>query len=177
MAGVTIKQTTLGRIVVAPHVPEGVALFWTTLDFNGRLDAPAALRISAVVREHFGLDAALVTCNQVHGTTVRRAPKRVKWTECDSCDALHSEARPSMLGIKVADCLPISLIDDKHHVIANIHSGWRGAASGVTLATLDALASDTKRDTATASAWLGPSIRVCCFEVGANVAEQIRVAY
>jgi len=172
-----IEQTDIGRIAIAPNVPDGFALFWTTLDFPGKLDETIAKRIGAVVRERFGIDAALTTCTQVHGTTVRRAPRASKWRECDSCDALHSEHQPSMLGIKVADCLPISLIDAGHHIIANIHSGWRGAAGGVTLATLDVLASDTKFDVAAASAWLGPSIRACCFEVGEAVAEKIRAAY
>jgi len=172
-----IEQSALGRIVVPPDVPSGFALLWTTLDFDGRLDDGVARRIAGAVRDRFGIDAALTTCNQVHGTTVRRAPRKSKWTECDSCDALHTDARPSMLGIKVADCLPVSLIDPEHHVIANIHSGWRGAASGVTLATLDALAADSAFEVTSASAWLGPSIRVCCFEVGENVAERIRTAY
>jgi len=172
-----IEQSALGRIAVPPDVPDGFALFWTTLDFDGRLNDAVAQRIAEAVRDRFGIDAALTTCNQVHGTTVRRAPHKSKWTECDSCDALHSDARPSMLGIKVADCLPVSLIDAQNHVIANIHSGWRGAASGVTLATLDALAADSAFDVTAASAWRGPSIRGCCFEVGENVAETIRAAY
>jgi copper oxidase (laccase) domain-containing protein len=68
----------------------------------------------------------------------------------------------------VADCLPVSIIDPQNHVIANIHSGWRGAAQGITAATLGAM----KFDPPEAFAFLGPSIRVCCFEVGEEVAAQ-----
>src|SRR5207253_3000539 len=75
-------------------------------------------------------------------------------------------------GIKTADCLPVSLCDPVHRVIANIHSGWRGAAQGITGETLDLLARQTEFEPGKAFAYLGPSIRVCCFEVGEEVAQQ-----
>src|SRR5207237_1806093 len=84
-----------------------------------------------------------------------------------SGDAHWSDQRTTVLAIKVADCLPISLIDPAG-IIANIHSGWRGTNQGITAATLDAAPLDPKRS----FAFLGPSIRVCCFEVGEEVAEQ-----
>jgi len=87
------------------------------------------------------------------------------------CDALFTDRRGVALGIKVADCLPVSLYDPVHRVIANIHSGWRGAVQNITAATLDAL-NETSFDPAAAYAYLGPSIRVCCFEVGEEVAAQ-----
>ena len=72
------------------------------------------------------------------------------------------------LAIKVADCLPVTLIDPTHQVIANIHSGWRGAVQRITAATLDS----APLDPASTFAYLGPSIRACCFEVGEEVASQ-----
>ena len=88
------------------------------------------------------------------------------------CDALFTDQCHVALGIKVADCLPVSLCDPVHRVIANIHSGWRGAAQNITAETLDTLARETAFDPGTAYAYLGPSIRVCCFEVGEEVAAQ-----
>src|SRR5262245_29721875 len=151
-----------GRIVIPAPLPEGFALFYTTADFDGRLDEAALLEI---VREQFGVEATmLATCNQVHSARVMRAPANAE------CDALFTAERGVALGIKVADCLPVSLCDPEHRVIANIHSGWRGAAQQITAATLDALARETAFDPAAADADLGPSIRVCCFEVGEEVA-------
>jgi copper oxidase (laccase) domain-containing protein len=77
-------------------------------------------------------------------------------------DALWSD-EPSALAIKVADCLPVSLIGDG--VIANVHCGWRGAVQRIVDRTLDAIGGAN-------DAWLGPTIRVCCFEVGEEVAVQ-----
>jgi YfiH family protein len=89
-----------------------------------------------------------------------------------TCDALYTPHRAIALGIKTADCLPVSLCDPAHRVIANIHSGWRGTAQDITAATLDTLARETAFEPRDAYAYLGPSIRVCCFEVGEEVAAQ-----
>ena len=150
----SIEHTSIGRIVVPPGVPRGFRLFYTTIDFDGRIDE----RIRDCVRP-----AKLSSCHQVHGARVCQAP--VNESECD---ALWSDDKNSALIIKVADCLPVSIIDAKNSVIANIHSGWRGTVQNITAKTLKAMRFD-----ATASfAYLGPTIRVCCFEVGEEVAAQ-----
>jgi YfiH family protein len=154
---------TLGRVVIPEPLPDGFALFYTTADFDGRTDDPELL---AVLRDRFGIEASLSTCNQIHSAHIHRAPAT------GECDALFTDQRGMALGIKVADCLPVSLCDPVHRVIANIHSGWRGAAQQITAATLDTLARETAFDPSSSYAYLGPSIRVCCFEVGEEVAAQ-----
>lgn len=172
-----IEDSSLGRIVVPPYVPDGFAVFCTTRDFDGFLIADAVERIGGVVRERFGIESALTTCTQVHGTAAARANASKQWRECDSCDALWSDERGVSLGIKVADCLPIAMVDPSHSVIADVHSGWRGAAAGITAMTLDTLERETAFDARSAFAYLGPTIRVCCFEVGEEVAAQFDAGY
>jgi YfiH family protein len=149
----SVEHTSIGRVVVPPGVPRGCSLFYTTIDFDGRIDA----RI-----RNFVLPAAISSCHQIHGAKVCRAP--VNESECD---ALWSDEKNVALIIKVADCLPVSIIDQKKGVIANIHSGWRGAVQNITAATLAAA-----RIAGDSLAFLGPTIRVCCFEVGEEVAVQ-----
>lgn len=155
-----VEQSPFGRIVVAPNA----ALFYTTRDFEGRLNDAVAARITAFIRERFGIEASLNTCVQVHGVGVGAAVKEKTWSECDSCDALWSREPGVALGIKVADCLPVAIRDRGNNIAANIHSGWRGAAQNIVGKTLDVIG------VSSAEAWLGPSIRVCCFEVGEEVA-------
>jgi YfiH family protein len=168
-----IEKTDIGRIVVPSSLPDGFALFYTTVDFDGRLDDDAVARLMGIVRDRFGIEATLSTCVQVHGKSVVRVWSDRKWRECDSCDALVSSESGTALGIKVADCLPVSIADMNLGVIANIHSGWRGAVQKITAEAIDALGAET----ATAQAWLGPSIRGCCFEVGEEVVDQFRASY
>src|SRR5579884_1624091 len=54
----------LGRIVVPPDVPAGFRLFYTTIDFDGRIDD----RIREFVKP-----AALFSCHQVHSDRVAAA--------------------------------------------------------------------------------------------------------
>jgi polyphenol oxidase len=172
-----IEVSTIGRIAVPPHVPRGFALFYTTRDFDGRLDADVARGLAGFLLDRFGIRATLNTCTQVHGARVQRAAGENRWRECDACDALFSAENGTALGIKVADCLPVTMIDSAHSVIANVHSGWRGAVQQITAVTLDTLAAETRFDPSVARAWLGPSIRVCCFEVGDEVAMQFDPRY
>jgi YfiH family protein len=168
----SVEQSPLGRIYLPDQTPAGFALFYTTRDFDGYLNERSIPALTGFIAQRFGISAALRTCNQVHGVTVARvAPGTANWLECDSCDALWSDQKNVALAIKVADCLPVTLIDAGHHVIANIHSGWRGAASNITAATISALQRDSEFSPASAVAFLGPSIRQCCFEVGPEVVE------
>lgn len=175
---VSLEQSPLGRIYLPDQIPAGFALFYTTLDFDGYLNDRSTPGLTRFIAERFGISAALRTCNQVHGITVARvASGTAGWLECDSCDALWSDQNNVALAIKVADCLPVTLIDAKHNVIANIHSGWRGAASNITAATISALQRDSRFSPASAVAFLGPSIRQCCFEVGPEVVEAFAGQY
>ncbi|HEY2092069.1 MAG TPA: polyphenol oxidase family protein [Thermoanaerobaculia bacterium] len=152
--------------MVAPRAP----LFYTTRDFDGRLNDRVAGEITSFVHTRFGIDTALNTCTQVHGVTVATGDKSKRWRECDSCDALWSAEGGVALGIKVADCLPVSMLDRGNKIAANIHSGWRGAAQNIVAETLDVMERSSAFSALDAEAWLGPSIRVCCFEVGEEVA-------
>jgi polyphenol oxidase len=165
----TIEHTDIGRIVVPPRVPEGFAVFCTTRDYPGRI---LAHELTSVIRVRFNLGTELATCVQTHSATVQRVRREDEWRECDSCDALFTDETGVALAVKIADCLPVTILDPEHAVIANVHSGWRGAAQNITGATLDALARETAFDPRAALAYLGPSIRSCCFEVGDEVAEQ-----
>jgi len=159
------ETSPLGRIVVPPDLPSGFALFCTTRDYGGKI-VPSDLL--PLVESRFGLKTSLTTCNQVHSATVVEAAREEAWRECDACDALWTSELGVSIAVKVADCLPVTLYDAATRVVANIHSGWRGAVQGITDRTID----EAPLNPATARAWLGPSIRVCCFEVGEEVAER-----
>src|SRR4051794_19284835 len=95
--------TGIGRVIVPPEVPEGFALFYTTTAIEGRLNAGVVEALMGVVRERFGVEAALATCNQIHSANVVHASVNA-WREHASCDALWSGQPHTALGIKVADC-------------------------------------------------------------------------
>lgn len=168
------EHSAVGRIVVPEFVPAGRALFYTTSDFPGDLSEESAGTLQGVLRDRFSVEAGLVSCHQVHGVRSEQVAATDCWIEKEGCDALWSSESQVALGIKVADCLPVTLVDVSSSVIANIHSGWRGAAGRIVDTTLQNLPATNPETT---WAWLGPSIRVCCFEVGQEVVEQFEQTF
>lgn len=74
------------------------------------------------------------------------------------------------LAILTADCLPVLMCDDAGQLVAAAHAGWRGLHAGVLpriLRELRARLPSGRR----ISAWIGPGIGPCCFEVGSDVRE------
>ena len=89
---------------------------------------------------------------------------------CGEGDALYTEEKGLALSVMTADCVPVLMAGPGG--IAAIHAGWRGIVSGIIPATLEKLAGRPSEWTA----WIGPSIGVCCYEVGDDVASQVVAA-
>jgi polyphenol oxidase len=115
-----------------------------------------------------GLDPThLATAGQVHGATVRHVTRPGHEPECD---ALLTVTPGLALAIATADCM--SLLYTVPGAVAVAHAGWRGAAAGLPATTLRALTSAAGVPAAAARVALGPCIRVCCYEVGVDVARR-----
>jgi YfiH family protein len=76
-----------------------------------------------------------------------------------------------MIGIAVADCIPLFAISPGGHVAGIAHCGWRGIAAGIVeefFACLDGLAHGDDQ----ARYLIGASIGQCCYEVGRDLLER-----
>ena len=89
-------------------------------------------------------------------------------------DALVTRATGLALSVVTADCVPIVISAGEW--IAAVHAGWRGIVAGVVAATVRRLAELGAADPAAWTAWIGPAIGGCCYEVGSEVAEQVAAA-
>jgi len=107
--------------------------------------------------------------HQVHGNGVLVVAGDGRWHP-ESADALIARGAP--VAVRVADCLPLLLVDPRSGYLAAVHVGWRGLAAGIvqaTLARLQALGVALPR----LRAAIGPHIRPCCFEVGEDAAQRL----
>jgi purine-nucleoside/S-methyl-5'-thioadenosine phosphorylase / adenosine deaminase len=116
---------------------------------------------------------------QVHGAQPARVTPDEKGAGSDGpdstlagIDALWTDEPGAVLAILIADCVPVLLADPVARRIATVHAGWRGMTSGVIEATVTAMGGDPS----TLTAFIGPSIGPCCYEVGEDVAEPARAA-
>lgn len=90
-----------------------------------------------------------------------------------TADALICNSTDLFIGIKTADCVPILLYDPKSSTIACVHAGWRGTAQEILPKTLQLMKERLDASVADMVIAIGPSIRVCCYEVGEDVADLV----
>jgi len=86
-------------------------------------------------------------------------------------DALLTDQAGILLSVRVADCLPILIVDPQRRAVAAIHAGWRGALARVIEETAAGMRLIFGCRPEHLLAALGPSIRSCCYEVGEEVVE------
>ncbi len=121
--------------------------------------------------EAVGYDGArLFEASQVHGAAVIEAGGDAAALRAQPADALVARAPGDAVGVRTADCVPLLVGDRERGAVAAIHAGWRGVVQGVVPAALAALGG---RALLVA---IGPHIRGPAFEVGPEVAEEIRRA-
>lgn len=123
------------------------------------------------------LPASPLWLNQVHGNTALDADTWLAGSGgsglCPTAIAPTADAAVTtqcnrVLAIMTADCLPVVIADVAGQVLGVAHAGWRGLASGVLEATLQAMKAKCGGATAL-RAWVGPAIMQAHFEVGKDV--------
>jgi YfiH family protein len=128
-------------------------------------DAPGAVAENRRrVRDHFGLPSEPVWLNQYHSAEVVDLDAADLSTPPRADAAVTRRAGP-VCAIRVADCMPVLLAEERGRVIGAAHAGWRGLAGGVIEATVTAMGVNPAR----VLAWLGPCIAQPSFEVGDDV--------
>ena len=114
----------------------------------------------------------IVRASQVHGNKavrVSETPAASSVLDAGECDILVTSLFGVALVVQTADCVPVLLAGPG--AVAVAHAGWRGSAKNAAgtavqeLRRLGLSARDLR-------AWLGPSIGLCCYEVGGEVAAQ-----
>lgn len=113
--------------------------------------------------------ATPVLMHQVHGAHVdfiddRRTSGRVP------ADAMITAQSGVALLARAADCVPVLLADPVTEWISAVHSGRPGLAAGVVPA---AVAAVRARGGAPSVAWVGPHVCGSCYEVPADLQEEV----
>jgi hypothetical protein len=118
-----------------------------------------------------------ITTAQVHRADVlivrRDSPPAAERPEAD---ALASNDPAAAIVVRAADCVPLLMADRIRGVVAAVHAGWRGTASRVALAALDALAREFGSRPADLVVAVGPSIGPCCYAVGSELVDAFAAA-
>jgi purine-nucleoside/S-methyl-5'-thioadenosine phosphorylase / adenosine deaminase len=119
---------------------------------------------------------ALAGCWQVHGADVRLVnsladarPAADARGDTIYCDAIVSDARGVLAGVKTADCVPVLLGDPVTGAFAAVHAGWRGTLAGVATKALQRMTEEYQTRPQDVLVAIGPAAGACCYEVGTEV--------
>ncbi len=88
-------------------------------------------------------------------------------------DAVITARKNFLIGILVADCVPVLLYDKEKEVIGAVHAGWRGTAGRILPDTITMMHETFRSSPQDISVAIGPSIKQCCYEVGGEVKERV----
>jgi len=84
-------------------------------------------------------------------------------------DAVVTGDKQVLIGVLVADCVPVILYDPLMNVIGAVHAGWRGTAQQILKNTIAVMKDRFDCLPQHISVAIGPSIRQCSYEVGKEV--------
>ena len=120
----------------------------------------------------------LVQVNQVHGRAciVVRAGEPAAAGARPEADVIVANAPEAAVAVRAADCVPILIADRKTGAVAAVHAGWRGTCAGAAAAAVRALSTEFGSLPTDLVAAIGPSIGVCCYEVGPELVDAFAAA-
>jgi len=93
--------------------------------------------------------------------------------ETKIADSVLTGRKGVLIGVQVADCVPVLCHDTKQLLVGAVHAGWRGTASQILRKTLARMIDEFGSSPEDIKIAFGPSIRWTCYRVGIEVKEAI----
>ncbi len=139
----------------------------------------AGSRVTACVTDRSvdraGVERALppsvtvIEAAQVHGGSLAVIERVVGApAPIPGCDALLTQQPGAALLVRSADCLPIVFADPSRGAVGIAHAGWRGLAVQLPARVVAAFRHCYHSAPGELRVAIGPAIRACCYEVGAE---------
>jgi purine-nucleoside/S-methyl-5'-thioadenosine phosphorylase / adenosine deaminase len=132
------------------------------------------------IRSAIGVDDwPLFTAKQIHGNeivVIDSCSRGAAGREFPGCDGIITNQRGIALGIYVADCCAVYIVDSKAPAIGLVHSGRKGTELGVVTNAIRRMIDRFGSDPADLMAQLSPCIRPPHYEVdfGSEIIRQCR---
>ena len=109
----------------------------------------------------------LAQVRQIHSAITHRV--RELPSQAPTGDGIITSVPGVLLAIKTADCVPVLVADVKRRVVGAFHAGWRGTVARVIEKGVGEMRRQFGSVPSDLRAAIGPSIRKCCYSVGAEV--------
>lgn len=149
-------------------------------------DEPKHVRENrAIIAEYLCVEPERISCgNQVHGLKAVEVTEDLvgagafgEDTAIADCDAVFTKLPNVPLFLFTADCVAVGIYDAKHHAIATVHAGWRGAIGHLPVLTIEAMKEAYGTEFKDCYIYLGPSIGPESFEVDVELGKRFELAW
>ena len=137
-------------------------------------------KIHREIRNDIGMeDWPLVTAEQIHGNEIAVIDFPIAADrEFTGCDGLITNQRRIALGVHVADCCAVYLVDSKTPAIGLVHSGKKGTESAIVANAIEQMGRHFGSEPGELVVQLSPCIRPPHYEIdfARNIIAQCRSA-
>lgn len=137
-------------------------------------------KIHREIRNDIGMeDWPLVTAEQIHGNEIAVIDYPIAADrEFAGCDGLITNQRRIALGVHVADCCAVYLVDSKTPAVGLVHSGKKGTESAVVANAIEQMGRNFGSKPGELVVQLSPCIRPPHYEIdfAPNIVAQCRSA-
>ena len=151
----------------------GIEMSHDKVEALARLDG-----VHRKIRAEHQLGAApFITAQQIHGKEIAVVNATISADKCfANCDGIIADQRGICLGIYVADCCAVYLVDPVRRAIGLVHSGKKGTELGVVPNAIKTMTDQFGTRPADLVIQLSPCIRPPHYEIdfAADVARQCR---
>lgn len=143
---------------------------FTKDDSREAVERNRKLFLSAAGAVKKGKPWPLITLRQIHSDLIHvvRSAKPGPLVG----DGMVTNVPGIMLGILVADCFPVLLVDRRNNAVGAFHCGWRPTAKRMVEKGLGIMRYEYGTRPEDVYAAIGPGIQNCCYEVGEELREQ-----
>ena len=146
-------------------------LGFTASDDRKAIERNRRVFLSEVTESKRGL--SLVTLRQIHSGLVHILKSKDRIPENPlRGDGLITSHKNVLLGIQIADCVPVLVVDAKRGAVGAFHAGWRGTVKRIVergVGSMRAVFGSRGEDLQAA---IGPCIHACCYAIGDEVIEE-----
>lgn len=115
----------------------------------------------------------LISPSQTHTNHVEIA--QIGKNNYPETDGLILDNAKQAVFLNFADCTPVILYDKEKNIAAIAHAGWRGTAGKISVVTVEKMINEFGCKPHNILAVIGPAISKCCYNVGQEVYEQLKM--
>ena len=162
----------ISRHIFTQRIP-GIDVSHNKAEALGRLE-----KAHREIRKAIGVgDWPLVTAEQIHGNKIAMVDKPLRSDkEFSGCDGIITNQRRVALGIYVADCCAVYIVEPSTPAIGLVHAGRKGTELGVVTNAIRQMIDRFGSDPAKMIVQLSPCVRPPHYEIdfAAKIVEQCK---